>query len=560
MKIWKQKEIDKKIFDTFVASGKSPLASAIIATRKVKIDDADKLKAFISPNIRQIEDSSNIYGLSGMAEIIFKNKYSSVAIFGDYDVDGIFSTFMLGEILKACGTKSIIPIIPDRMKDGYGLNDKSVKTICKRVKDCKIDAVFFLDCGTNSKEYVDIIKKKIGNPDVLIVDHHIVDKDSFSSNATAIVNHRMGDRSSAYCTAALVYFLSKEMQKFGINMTEDMLPYAAIGSIADVSDLDINNRIIVYNGLKRLKKIKNVGIGELIKVCGIDAENCKVEDISFKLAPRINANGRVDRAEFALELLHCEDEEEAFQKSIKIDSLNDARKKHQKRIFSEALEQIDDNPNRESVLVYNKNWKSGVVGIVASKLVEKFGVPALVFGGEDEIKGSGRSVGEINIKEVMDIVPHLFVRYGGHEMAAGASLNRESLKTAAEDFDKAVSEYKKKHKIHGVVIEYDIKLKNSTFRKIDNSFCQNIHKFEPFGQGNENILFRVNDVYCKSVKEWGSGSGGFVEIEGLKMDCFVYEQNSSKLSDTKLDILFQIERNFKDDEDWAVVIREYIKK
>lgn len=557
MKIWQQKSIDKKIFETFIGLGKSPLTSAIIATRDVKIDTPKKLKAFINPNIRNLEDSANIHGMADMAQKVKDGNFKSVLIFGDYDVDGIFSTFMLEEVLKVCGVESVIPIIPDRAKDGYGLNSKSVKKICQLAPN-DVDAIFLLDCGTNSRDEITKIKSKLNDPQFLIIDHHIIDKDKFSDNAFAIVNHRLGKKSSAYCTAALIYFLAKELEKLGVEIKHDLLPYAAIGTIADVSDLDMNNRILVYNGLKKLGQIENIGIQELIKVCGIDTSDCDVEDVSFKLAPRINANGRIDKAEFALELMHSTEEDDAFEKAVHINDLNDKRRKHQKKIFSEAIKQVGADFDGEAILVYNKNWKAGVAGIVASKLVEKFGVPALVFGGEgDDIKGSGRSLGEINIKEVMDSVSHLFSRYGGHEMAAGASLKEEFLKTAFAEFKEAVSKYKEEKGIEGVVVEYDVKLKQKTFKRIDNAFCRKVHKFAPFGAGNRNIMFRVDDVTCESVKEWGSGSGGFVKLEGLNVDCFVYGENSGELSGKKMDILFQIEKNFKDDEDWAVVIREY---
>jgi single-stranded-DNA-specific exonuclease len=243
---------------------------------------------------------------------------------------------------------------------------------------------------------------------------------------------------------------------------------------------------------------------------------------------------------------------------LKIDALNEKRKIHQKKIFNEALSKIKNQENKHGILVYDEKWKSGVVGIVASKLVEKFEMPALVFGGEGNgIKGSGRSVDGINIKTVLDSISHLFSRYGGHEMAVGASLKNDLLSQAIVEFDKAVCDYKKNNKIEGRVVEYDIKLKLETFKKIDDKFCNNIYKFYPFGQGNKNIMFRVDGVKCESVKEWKSGTGGFADIDGLNMDCFIYGENSSNIEGQTIDILFQIEKNFKDDEEWAIAIREY---
>jgi len=554
--IWKQKSINESTFDYFVNSGKSPLLSRLIASRDCLINDKKDLSKFLKKDIGILDQPESVPNVNKIFDVLNK-KIKSAVVFGDYDVDGTFSTFMLMGILYKYGIKNIESYIPHREEDGYGLNTVSLDRLIKSFEGKTPDILFLLDCGTNSYQEIDVVKIKFPKIKIIVIDHHIIEDKLFSKNADLVINCRLKDNVTAYSTGGLIYQLGQFMEKeTGINF-KGLLPYAAITTVADVSDLDMNNRVLVANGLNELHKVKNIGLQELIKISGIDAKNCSTTDISFKLAPRLNANGRIEHAKEVVNLLKCKEESKAFEMALHMNSINDERKTKQKNILNQSIKMLE-NFDKNSILLYNEKWDCGIVGIIASKLVEKYNVPVVLFGKSgDKIKGSARSVAGINIKEVMDMASEIFDGYGGHEMAAGASLKASMVSDAWRVFDDAVKAYKKEHEIDAGIIEYDALLPKSTFMQIDDEFCDKLDKFAPFGQGNRPFIFRVNGVTLDKIREWSSGVGAFVLIDSTKTDGFIYEENASKLSGQKLDILFQIEENFKDDQKWAIVIRYF---
>lgn len=555
---WKQKKLNTILYKSLLSNIKNPIPCAIASVRDYGIKNIDDFNSFISNDIANLQDPDILPNIEKASDLI-KSSPKSVFIFGDYDVDGTFSSFMLKNILYGCGCKDVNFFIPHRKSDGYGLNEKSLSNLLDKTKNKKVELVVFLDCGTNSKKEIDMLKSELGNPKVLIIDHHIIDKENFSDNADVVINNHIAECAPPYSTGGLVYQIARKLKDKLKFSPDKLLPYAAIATVADVSPLFSDNRLIVANGLKQLKKIKNHGLLELLRVSNVDPNECSVEDISFKLAPRINANGRIEHAEKVLKLLNESNEDLAFGMALEMNALNEERKKIQKSMTESAIKRIGDDFNKHSILLYNEEWEIGIVGIVASKLTEKYGVPSIIFGNHDgQIKGSARSVKGINIKEAMDKISHIFHSYGGHEMAAGATLKKEFTKEAHNIFEKAISEYKEEMNVEKETLDYDLQLKKETFLKINNEFCDEIQKFGPFGQQNEKILFRVNKVKCTSIKEWSSGSGAFVSFEGLNFDCFFYEQDAEKkLKNKTLDIIFEIGENFREEQKWAIIIKDY---
>jgi len=555
---WKQKKLNKSTFKSLSESVSDPILCAIASVRDYGIFNANDLNSFIENNLANINDSDIVPNINKIVDI-FLNPPKSAYIFGDYDVDGTFSSFMLKNILYSGGCKDVEFYIPHRKIDGYGLNEKSIKNFLDRVGNKKVELIVFLDCGTNSKKEIEKLKNDLNNPTVVIIDHHIVQKELFADNADVIVNNRLKDNVPQYSTGGLVYQIARKLGS-GLKFNhKKLLPYAAITTIADVSPLYGDNRLIVANGLKEIASVKNHGLVELMRVSGVNSDNCSVEDISYKLSPRINANGRIREASRVIDLLNEKNEDNAFGMALEMNAINEERKKLQKKMINSAINKIGEEYSGQSILMYDDKWEIGIVGIVASKLTEKYGVPSIVFGNHDgKIKGSARSIKGINIKDVMENISYIFDAYGGHEMAAGASLKKEYVKDAHEIFEKAICDYKMNNKFDEPEIEYDLLLQRKTFLQIDDSFCEKIDQFGPFGQDNEKISFRVNGVKCKSINEWGSGTGAFVSFDELDMDCFFYGPNARlKLDDKKLDILFEIGENFKDDKTWAIIIKDY---
>jgi len=556
-KIWKQKIVKKIIYNELINKIDNDVICKIASVRNYPIHNIDDYHKFINNNLSYLNDSDIVPNIDKLENVLL-NKSKSVCIFGDYDVDGTFSSFMFRNILYGMGYRDIQFYIPHRKIDGYGLNEKSLYNFMEKNKN--VELVVFLDCGTNSKNEIQILKENLNNPVVIVIDHHIIDENNYSANADLVINNRLNDNVPQYSTGGLVYQAARKL-KNKINFDPNrLLPYAAIATISDVSPLINDNRIIVHNGLSQLSTIKNPGLIELIRISGIDFNNCSTEDISFKLAPRINANGRIEHAYKVLSLLNEKKSDKAFEMALEMNSLNEERKKLQKTITESAIKIIENKKdNKNGILLYDKDWEIGIVGIVASKLVDKYGVPAIVFGNHNgQIKGSARSINGINIKNIMDKISYIFDGYGGHEMAAGATLKSEYIKEAQNIFNKAVEEYKNENSISNSIQNYDITIDKVDFISINDEFCDEIQQFGPFGNENEKILFRVNSVKCSNVVEWNSGTGAFVYFDGLDFDCFIYEQNATqKLFNKNIDILFEIGQNFKDDKKWAIIIKDY---
>jgi single-stranded-DNA-specific exonuclease len=539
------------------------LRAAIVATRNFSISSIDDLRKYIKCDINDLEHPNKVPGVKELAETSITQIMKPTVIFGDYDVDGLMSTFLLKKLLRDIGVKDVSIYTPDRKTDGYGLNSNSVKNFISKFGKVKLGNIYLLDCGTNSKKEIAILRKHF-DANIVIIDHHIVEPKAFSDNADIVINPRIGDSTkTGYCTGGLMYQIvsafSKKVKDNRAIKTEEYIGYAGIATIADVADLDYNNRIIVANGLKNIKNCKEKGFKSLLNTANVDSESCSTRDISFGIAPRINANGRIKHAEIVSDLLFSTDPEEIEDLVAEIEQNNVNRKEIQKGITEEVLTQLEGF-DRDSVLIYNEDWNPGVVGIVASRVVETFNVPSIVFGGADgKIKGSARSIDNINVKEIMDKIEHVFAVYGGHEMAAGATLKQEYADTAWDLFDEAVKEYKKENGIKGVNVYYDLELDKNSLKKIDDKFCDNIEKLGPFGSGNESLVFRANNVKCQKVYEWRSGSGGFAKIQGIGIDCFVYGQNMKEQMEGKtMDILFELSENFKDDANWAVTVKDFV--
>ena len=555
-KIWKKTANNKEVFKAMSEIGVDPLLSAMISTRNYDIRNKEDLKNYISCNPDDLENYTKVPGMIESVKLI-DDKYKKVVIFGDYDVDGLISTFMLKKVLSQIGIKDVTIHTPDRKLDGYGLNPRSFLNFQKKFKNEKIDLLFMLDCGTNSKKEIQSIKDEFDNIKTIVVDHHIVSEGDFASNADAITNPRLSEGTTPYCTGGLVYQLIRGLsERYPININE-YTAYAAITTIADVAELDSNNRNIVANGLKSMDKCVEKGFRTLMEVAGVDPNNCSVRDISFGIAPRINANGRIKKAEIVDQLLSTDNLQTAKSLVKEINDTNEERKKIQRKIIEESINSLEGFDGN-AILDYDEKWHPGIVGIVASRLVEEFNVPTIVFGGDNgNIKGSARSIGTINVKEAMDKIAHIFEVYGGHEMAAGATLKKEFKEEAPELFDKAIVEYKKENNIDGIPVYYHLSLKEETFKKFDESLCDKIEKLGPFGQGNEPLIFKVDNIKCTRVHQWSKNNGAFVKFGNAKLDCFYYGKDSKdSLEGKTMSILVEICENFKDGEKWAFAIKE----
>ena len=285
---------------------------------------------------------------------------------------------------------------------------------------------------------------------------------------------------------------------------------------------------------------------ELMAAAGISPEKCTSEDMAFMLAPMINAAGRLASPMIAFELFDAPTRESAVARAKELQVLNEERKRLQERTLDEARQLAGAIPEAQGLLLYSPDWHAGIVGIIAGHLAEKLRMPSFCFCQTGKrIVGSARSIPGVNLKEVMDSCGDLFVRYGGHEQAAGGELKPEALPEAGQRFNEAVGRYLKTHNVEIGVVDYDIQIDSAMARRLDGNFCRRLEALEPFGQGNERPLFRMDGLKCENVYEWRSGKGGFVKFADLDMPCHASVPGiKEKLSHRRVDVLFTIGRNF----------------
>lgn len=351
----------------------------------------------------------------------------TIVVFGDYDVDGVTATALLYQHLKGMGAR-VKCMLPSREGDGYGLSKNAIRSI--HDKGCQL--IITVDNGIAAVEEA-AFAASLG-VDLIVTDHHL--PHAVLPEAVAVVDPRRPDDHSPFkglCGAGVAFKLCAALDGC---MPEEMLEYcgdlAAVGTVADVMPLTGENRTLVKAGLRQLTQTDRPGIEALLEETGLAGKPLTAENISYALAPRINAAGRMNSAVTALQLVLCEDEDRAAELAHQLGEINAARQETEQQILKAALEQLDQDPSRMEdrvILLWGRDWHPGVIGIVASRLVERTGRPVIVVsvdaGGEG--KGSGRSVQGFNLHECIGSCADLLERFGGHPMAAGLSAREENL-------------------------------------------------------------------------------------------------------------------------------------
>jgi single-stranded-DNA-specific exonuclease len=552
--MWKMKDIDGDRKKALEEDGMMEFFATILSNRDNGVRSKSDAVKHAMCEEKHMESPKNLANMEKAAKIV-KETGGKACIFGDYDVDGVTSTYMARKMFRDLGYEEVKSFIPQRDEDGYGLNDKSVENLIKSTAGMEFDIILVLDCGSSSKNHINVIRERWPNAKIVVVDHHLIEDENFSSNADAIVNPRIGD-SHPFCTGGLMMQMARLL--FDKEKQREYFPYGAMATIADVCVLQGTNRIMVSIGLEEIKKTKDIGIRKMFEVANKNIDKCTVEDIGFSIAPMINAAGRISNANIALMTLEEKDDKRAESLANELHCLNEQRKDIQKDIFQKVSEQIGERGTRKSILVCG-DWNPGVVGIVAGQLAERYSCPAICFGkGKDgSIKGSARSKEGINIKEVMDSCNEMFSRYGGHEQAAGASLKDEYEDRAWDIFEEAVVKYMETKGMNYIPTLYDVEITPRMMSKIDDKFCERLDAFAPFGNGNERPVIRVNGIMCHTVHEWSSGKGGFIKMDKVNMDAYAMVDGlKDKMQGKVVDILFTIERSFMEEGKWAIRVQK----
>ena len=355
------------------------------------------------------------------------DKEQTIVVYGDYDVDGVTATALLYQHLKGMGA-SVKCMLPSREGDGYGLSKNAIQSI--HDKGCQL--IVTVDNGISALEEAEFAASL--GVDLIVTDHHL--PHDALPKAVAVVDPRRADDHSPFkglCGAGVAFKLCAALDGCP---PEEMLDYcgdlAAVGTVADVMPLTGENRTLVKAGLKLLQQTDRPGISALLEEVGLGGKPITAENVSYAIAPRINAAGRMDNAVTALQLVLCEDEERAEELAHKLNEINVARQETEQEIVKAAQQQLDAEPailEDRVILIWGRDWHPGVIGIVASRLVEKTGRPVIVVSVDEhgEGKGSGRSVQGFNLHECIASCEDILLRFGGHAMAAGLSVREENL-------------------------------------------------------------------------------------------------------------------------------------
>lgn len=469
------------------------------------IDTFQKAKEFFRPNIDAIHDPFLMkdmdLAVDRLEKAIAENQ--KILVYGDYDVDGTTSVSLVFDFLSKY-TKNIDYYIPDRFTEGYGISERGVDYAAEN----GFDLVIALDCGIKAVERIE--KANSLNVDFIICDHHTPgDK---IPNAVAVLNPKQKDCQYPYKELSGCGVGFKFMQAFAKSHNIDeqkvfeYLDLVAISIASDIVPITGENRILEALGIKKLMQTEKPGLKALLQTAGfiIDSQdsvskpkNLSVSDIVFRLGPRINAAGRMEHAKAAVSLLIEKEEKIANEYAQKLNDLNSERKAIQDNIFDDVIEMFDSQPNllgKKSAVVFNEDWNKGIIGIVASKIVEKYYKPTIILTKSNgKWTGSGRSIDGFDLYSAIDKCSHLLHSFGGHKYAAGLTVEEENLEQFAECFEQNVAESLTSDLVNPKLVISDI----LSFNEIDDRFLNVLSQFAPFGPGNMRpvfVTFNVRDT------------------------------------------------------------------
>lgn len=499
IKKWEFYNSDEKLVDEICERyNLNKVIGKIIVNRHV-VNDED-VRIFITPTRDDFHDPFLFKGMDIAVERIIKaiNNKEKILIYGDYDVDGITSTTVLKKYLMDRGI-SVDTYIPNRLHEGYGLNKNAIDTI----KERNIDLIITVDCGISAIEEVDYAVSL--GMDIIVTDHHEVGEKL--PNALAVIDAKRKDNTYPFRSLAGVGVVFKLIQALSIKLEikpEEYLKYldlVCVGTISDIVPLEGENRTIAKLGLMLIKVTRNLGLRELIKSSGY--KEIDSNTISFGVAPRINACGRMGHEEESLKLFLAEDLESATKITKELNEYNTLRQSTEKAIYEEAVQEIDRNhlDEKNSIVLGGKGWHHGVIGIVSSKVTDKYYKPSILLSFEDDIaKGSGRSVPGFDLYEGLTKCEDLLEKYGGHSMAVGLTLKKENLEKFKERFEQIAKEKNIKELVPIIYIDDELKLKD-----INMDLVKGLSILEPFGEANKVPLFLIRNLKIDSIRALSEG-------------------------------------------------------
>lgn len=464
------------------------------------ITEEEQIEKFLKP---KRSDFYNPYGMPDMNIAVerimkaIKNKEKTI-IYGDYDVDGITSVTVLKSFLEERGLHVGV-YIPNRLEEGYGLNKKAVEYIAEQ----KYSLMITVDCGISAVEEVEYANQL--GIETIVTDHH--EPGNELPNALAVVDAKRKDNQYQCRNLAGVGVVFKLIQAIGIKMgleEKEYLKYldiVCIGTISDIVPLTDENRVIVKLGLKLVEQTRNLGLKSILQVSGYN----KIDSvtISFGIAPRINACGRMGHQEEALKLFLSKDINEVSELTQKLNEYNKTRQEIEKRIFEDATIQIEKQgiADKNTIVLMGENWHHGVIGIVASKITEMYFKPSILLCEEDDCgKGSGRSIPGFDLYEALTECKESIDKFGGHAMAVGINVKKDKL----EEFKERLEQIAKDKNIEDIVpiLKIDAQI---SLDEINKEIVNSLKELEPFGEENKNPLFVFKNLKIDSIRALSEG-------------------------------------------------------
>lgn len=510
-----QQELAEEILQE--CGGMAPIAELLVR-RGVK--SREEARAFLEPSISDLHDPFLMPGMEQAVNRLNKamGAKERIMIYGDYDVDGTTAVALVYKYLQNYYS-NIEYYIPTRYDDGYGISMKSIDYAAEN--DVKL--VIVLDCGIKAIDEIKYAKEK--GIDFIICDHHVPDEEL--PPAVAILNPKMPG--STYPCPHLsgcgvgFKFMQGFAQSNGLsnhNELNSLLDLVAVSIAADLVPMIGENRIMAYHGLRRLNSNPNLGLRSVIRLCKLTNKTITISDVIFKIGPRINASGRMQSGAEAVELLVSRDLHDAYEKGKAIDQYNNDRKELDKRITEEANEIIGKNVNivegKRSIVIYNKNWHKGIIGIVASRLTELYYKPSVVLTySNGYATGSSRSVQGFDIYSAVNSARDLLENFGGHTYAVGLTMKEENIKEFGRRFEEYVAQHIQPNQLVPQ-LEIDATIE---FADITPEFVAALKKFNPYGPSNQKPVFRTHAVF-----DFGTSKLVGKNLEHIKLEL---EDNST---------------------------------
>jgi len=549
-KIWQIKDDPSSASWLARNLGISRLLASLLVHRN--ITSTDSAQSFLFPKLGVLRDPFLLKDMDKAVELIqsFIVEKKKITIFGDYDADGITATSLLYDFFSRLKTP-ISFYIPHRLEEGYSLNEKAVREIANG----NTGLIITVDCGISSFSEI-ALAQELGM-EIIITDHHQLP--SGFKPLCPTINPLRPDSAFPFRELAgvgLAFYLAIAMRSnlrdtgfFQDTSEPDLRTYlglVAIGTVADIVPLIEENRILVKSGLTVLAETQKPGIKELLRVSGINNNQAiTTHDIAFKLAPRLNAIGRLGPATRAVHLLTTDDEAEASSIATQMDTLNTQRQKIQNGIVSECRKKIDkmeDLERNRTIVLSNPQWHRGVVGIVASKIVDEYYRPTLILNVEgDLLKGSARSIDGFDLYKALSDLSDLLTQFGGHEYAAGVTLESKNYEEFCDRFEELASK-KLDTKDMTPKIEVDTKL---GLESVSPQLLKDIEMLLPFGHKNPQPIFWAGPVKVAFSTVVGKDHLKLkIKEKGISFDCIAFGKAAlHPLEGKLLDILFHVEIN-----------------